>query len=563
MSDDSTRKLGRYQLLGSLATGGMAEIHLARQTGIKGFEKLVVVKTILKHLAKQESFLEMFFDEARIAAQLNHPNIIQIFDLGQEGDDYFMAMEYLEGEDLGYLIRKTLKAGKIMPPQIACKIVIEICKALAYAHGFHDVEGRPLKIVHRDISPHNIVVLFSGPVKLVDFGIAKAESKIHQTRTGTLKGKLSYMSPEQARSLELDSRSDIFAVGIVLWELLCMRRLFKRDTAMAVLSTIVNDPIPSIREVRPGLSKSLDAIVARCLDKDPELRYQNAGELAKALGDEIRNFPEDQPYEDVAAFVGDVLGDRAKTKRKMIEKIRLQDADSVSLGGLKEQTDRPLTNSKDNILANTRPNIWRIALLTALVFGLSGLATWWVLRGNAETGAALLVEAPTRQPAKLPTNPTEAPAKPTGTDANPTGAPAKPTGADANPTGAPAKPTGAGANPTGAPAKPTGADANPTGAPTKPNKTPANSTKAPAKPATRKTIAVKKAKPGLLRLDTDPWSEVFLGKKRLGMTPLLGLKLPVGKHTLTAVNAKLKIKKRIQITIKAGKTTSLFVEIDK
>ncbi|MBN2497040.1 MAG: protein kinase [Deltaproteobacteria bacterium] len=623
MSEDSPRMLGRYQLLGSLATGGMAEIHLARQTGIKGFEKLVVVKTVLKHLAKQERFLEMFFDEARIAAQLNHPNIIQIFDLGQEGDDYFMAMEYLEGESLGYLVKEARKAGKIMPVPIACKIVIEVCKALGYAHAFHDVDGKPLHIVHRDVSPHNIIVLFSGRVKLVDFGIAKAESQMHHTQTGTLKGKLSYMSPEQARSTEVDARSDIFAAGIVLWELLCRRRLFKRDTAMAVISTIVNDPVPPVREIRPELSEELDAIVMRALAKDPDERYQSADELARALGDEIRKFAELPSEEDVAAFVGEVLADRARTKRKLLEEIRVQGAGSVSLGVLKPQTDESLPSAsksggalhaettirgqeKTRLRDSAKPRRahWPIGLMLVLAIGLGGLGAWWALRGEADGASAPRADEPVGQPAEPaePAEPVAKPAEPVAEPAEPAVKPAEPAVKPAEPAVKPAEPAVKPAEPGPKPTKPAiallavrsrpaGCEVRIDGKPL-PGRTPMDAIElspgarhavtvqceqhiAQTKHVTlrrgkksrlsfapsKKAVAVKKAEPGLLRLETEPWSEVFLGKKRLGMTPLLGLELPAGKHTLTAINSKLKIEKRIPITIQAGKTTSLYVEL--
>jgi serine/threonine protein kinase len=253
MDTRNQKKIGRYQLLALLATGGMAEIYLARQEGIKGFERLVVIKKILPHLARRKRFVEMFFDEARIAALLSHPNIVQIYDLGEDESDsegsYYIAMEYLEGESLGYLVKQARKASRLMPSQLAAGIVAQVCDGLDYAHKLHDPKGKPLNIVHRDVSPHNIIVLFSGGVKLVDFGIAKAASQVHQTREGSLKGKLTYIAPEQCESKPVDARSDVFSMGVVLWELLTRRRLFKRDSDAAKVQAIMSDPIPQVRDM--------------------------------------------------------------------------------------------------------------------------------------------------------------------------------------------------------------------------------------------------------------------------------------------------------------------------
>ena len=243
--------LGRYQLLALLATGGMAEIYLARQTGIQGFNRIVVVKRVHPHLARDANFLEMFFDEARIAAQLNHPNIVQIFDLGNESGQYFIAMEYLEGESLAYLVSEAQRTAKVMPPEIAAGIVSQICDGLGYAHRLCDETGAPMHIVHRDVNPQNVIVMFSGQVKLVDFGIAKAALQEHHTTVGTLKGKLSYMSPEQCRCDPLSASSDVFSLGVCFWELLTHNRLFKRQNEVETMNAILKDEIPLVRRLEP------------------------------------------------------------------------------------------------------------------------------------------------------------------------------------------------------------------------------------------------------------------------------------------------------------------------
>ncbi len=279
----SLETYGRYQLLKKLATGGMAQIYLARQVGPEGFEKLLVVKRILPHLAENEEFITMFLDEARIAARLNHPNVVQIFDLGAQDDSYFLAMEYIHGEDARRVWRQAERQGTRVPQPLICRIVIEACAGLDYAHKKTDQAGRPLNIVHRDISPQNILVAFEGGVKIVDFGIAKAADQATVTRSGVLKGKYSYMSPEQAAGSLVDHRTDIFALGVVLYELLTGARLFKRPTDIQTLNAVTECMVPPPSSAMTGIPPDLDAIVMKALAKDRTQRYQEARHLAADL----------------------------------------------------------------------------------------------------------------------------------------------------------------------------------------------------------------------------------------------------------------------------------------
>jgi serine/threonine protein kinase len=274
---------GSYQLLKRLATGGMAQIYLARQSGPEGFEKLLVVKRILPHLAENEEFIQMFLDEARIAARLNHSNIVQIFNLGELDDTYFIAMEYIHGEDLRRISRKTQARASEMPLPLVCRIIMEACAGLDYAHKLTDSDGQPLGIVHRDISPQNLLVTFEGGVKIVDFGIAKAADQATVTRSGVLKGKYAYMSPEQATGQTLDGRSDIFALGIVLYEMITGTRLFKRSSDLQTLSAAIACDVTPPSEVNDRVPSDLDPVVMMALAKEPENRYQEALHLQLAL----------------------------------------------------------------------------------------------------------------------------------------------------------------------------------------------------------------------------------------------------------------------------------------
>ncbi|MBX5483667.1 MAG: serine/threonine protein kinase [Myxococcaceae bacterium] len=277
---------GRYQLIRRLAVGGMGEVFLARQVGVGGFEKLLVVKRILPHLAQEEDFIEMLFDEARIAAALNHPNISQIFDLGDVDGVYYIAMEYVHGDSLRAVnMRANAELGG-MPLALKCRIIADTAAGLDYAHRAKTATGKPLGLIHRDLSPQNILVGFNGAVKIIDFGVAKAVGKISETMTGHIKGKYAYMSPEQARGAEdLDYRSDIFGLGIVFYELLTSQRLFKRESETATLKAVVSAKIDPPSALTKGIPRELDKIVLRALERERRHRYQSAAELQMAIED--------------------------------------------------------------------------------------------------------------------------------------------------------------------------------------------------------------------------------------------------------------------------------------
>ncbi|XXF75896.1 serine/threonine-protein kinase [Myxococcaceae bacterium GXIMD 01537] len=278
------QSFGKYQLLKKLATGGMAEVWLARQAGIEGFQKNVVVKRILPHLAEDREFVEMFRNEALIAARFNHPNIAQIYEFGEANGTYYIAMEYIHGEDLGRVMRKAWGAQQWIAQPLALRIVAAACEGLHYAHTRTDDAGRPLKVVHRDISPQNILISFDGSVKLVDFGIAKAADQSSQTKSGAIKGKFAYMAPEQAAGKPLDARADIFAIGLVLYELLTGVRPLKRESELGTLQAALECKFdaPSLVADVPA---DLDPIVMRALTKAADDRYRDARQFQVALED--------------------------------------------------------------------------------------------------------------------------------------------------------------------------------------------------------------------------------------------------------------------------------------
>jgi serine/threonine protein kinase len=281
-------KLGKYDLIRQIAVGGMAELYLARTVGIEGFEKLCVVKRILPQYADDQSFVTMFLNEARLAATLHHPNIAQVYDIGQEAGDYFFSMEYVHGEDLGRLASSAAQDGVPVSLDAALTLVAGLCAGLHYAHEKASPDGRPLHVVHRDVSPSNVLVSYDGAVKLVDFGIARQSSGVIST-SGGLKGKIAYMSPEQCRGRgggTVDRRSDIFSVGTLLYELTTSQLPFQAPTDFGVLEQIVTgSPVPPSTVV-PGYPPALEAIVMRALARDQDQRYPTA----LALQGDIEDF---------------------------------------------------------------------------------------------------------------------------------------------------------------------------------------------------------------------------------------------------------------------------------
>lgn len=275
-------RFGPYDIVGRLALGGMAEILLAREEAEGAGARYLVVKRILPEYERDPAFVEMFLDEARVMMRLKHPNVCHVYKFGREDATCFIAMEWVQGASLGKLIRQARKAGGI-PIAIACKVIALIAQALDHAHAAKDEDGRPLGIVHRDVTPDNLMISYDGSVKLLDFGIAKADARAHKTQAGVVKGKFAYMAPEQCRAKELDHRVDVFALGVCLYEALTGRPLYRRETEFETMEAIVRGPVPKLADRMSDPPAELEAIVARCLAKDPNERFASAGELEEAL----------------------------------------------------------------------------------------------------------------------------------------------------------------------------------------------------------------------------------------------------------------------------------------
>lgn len=303
--DQPGERFGQYTLLEKVAVGGMAEVWKARMRGVEGFQKTVAIKKILPHMTDNAEFVGMFIDEAKLAAQLSHPNIVHIYDLGKIGRDFYIAMEYVEGKDLRSLLNAARRKGMKLPLGLALLIAARLASALDYAHRKRDFEEREMGIVHRDVSPQNVLLTYEGDVKLCDFGIAKAVSKATggHTQIGALKGKLQYMSPEQAWGRPVDSRSDLFSLGAVLFEMVTGERQFPGDTEISVLELVRQGRVRTPRQVDPSIPREVDEIVARALAVDPQQRFASAGEMKQKIEAVLTALTPSPSPTDLAAFI--------------------------------------------------------------------------------------------------------------------------------------------------------------------------------------------------------------------------------------------------------------------
>lgn len=315
---DRGRRIGKYEIVTRLSIGGMAELFLAFTAGPGGFRKFVALKQILPDVQKDEHFVRMFLDEARITAALAHANIGQVFDLGQEDEELYLAMEFLAGQNLEQILQGSLKQQRPLPLGFAARAVRDACLGLHYAHQFTDPSGKPRPVVHRDVSLKNVMVTFDGHVKVIDFGIAKAKGRLGRTQVGMVKGTTGYMSPEQVRGSEqLDGRSDLFCAGIILHELLCGRRLFTGTHEGDVMLKIAEAAVPSPSSLNPRVPEALSQVVMRALEREPERRFASGREMARAI--EAACGPELFHEEQLAAVMRELFDDKLQKTRALLE----------------------------------------------------------------------------------------------------------------------------------------------------------------------------------------------------------------------------------------------------
>ncbi len=347
------RDFGSYQLLAKLATGGMAEIYLARPTSSQsGSKDMLVLKRILPHLAEDDHFVTMFRDEADLAAKLVHRNVCNVLSFGQFAGTWFIAMEYLHGVPLSRMMTKLSKASKMLDYRVVAGIICQACEGLHAAHEARDGNGALMGVVHRDVSPPNIMVTADGTVKLLDFGIAKARGANSRTRTGTVKGKNAYMSPEQILGKPLDRRSDIFALGVVMYEMLAIKRLFHRDSDFLTFKAITEEPIPDIRDRRPDLPPGMRAALVQAMARDPAGRFDTAQGFGNAIKNSVATLGGPASGADLARLLFTDFGDEMASRDEVLKAADDPNAAPVSIAVTAPKTPPPIPVRTPQIAAS-------------------------------------------------------------------------------------------------------------------------------------------------------------------------------------------------------------------
>ncbi len=412
--------VGRYELIYRLGHGGMASVYLGRAIGTAGFERLVAVKVIHPHLANESEFVEMFLDEARIAAKIHHPNVCETLDLGEDDGLFFMVMEYVEGETLSSLIRQLRKRDDRLPVACALQLAADACRGLGAAHELEGNDGQPLNLVHRDVSPHNLLVTMDGRVKVVDFGIMKAAGKRSNTLTGQLRGKLTYMAPEQARGEPVDRRSDIYAMGVVLWELLAGARFYRGETESEILAQVSLGRRQSITDYCDNLPAGVVAVLDKALAESRSDRYETAEDMLKDLRQALRHLLDADQEDPREAISGIMKGFFASRMRYIQAAVRgkLDEHD----GGVRKHRAANDRSSVSNVRTMTPSSvvIGRTETLSAAVASAPARswALWLILPLAGAVLGTLAVRAfSDPEPAKPP--PVAVEARPAAVDAGP------------------------------------------------------------------------------------------------------------------------------------------------
>lgn len=577
-------QLGRYQLCFELASGGMATVYLARMDGPHGFEKIVALKRIHPHLVSDRSYVDMFLDEARIASGITHPNVCSVFDFGEFNGEYYLAMEYLVGESLARLCRRAgasaaQRESPLLPLKVA-RIVEDACEGLHAAHESKDVKGQSLNVVHRDVSPRNLFITYSGVVQVVDFGIASAKQRVHQTSTGQLKGTVPYMAPEQVRGGEVDRRVDIWGLGVVLWELLTLERLFRRDTEVESMYAVLVGEIPAPSARRPGIPAALDAIVMKALQREPENRWRTAREMGQALHAFASSQSADVGAAELSAWMEEIFPEGEVRQREIMELAMTQTL-QVSPGsaeiGAEVTGARTMAGDLESVIAAraiatnasvtepgpsedaatgvpARPKSnWarNTALLAALL--VAAVAAVWGFRPSAPEASPTSVAIPS------PVEPAVPAAEPRSADPIPSDAQ---TLEDVKPEAGTEKSEVAATEKT-EPAKPQVAEsevAKPTPSKRRPVARKPRPRKKPSEPVRAEPAA--SGLPGHVKIVTKGHSvEIYEGGKLLGKAPAK-ITLPAGRHSLRLKSTESGETLTLPVNVVANATKTISLDLD-
>ena len=588
-------QFGKYTLIGKLGHGGMAEVNLAVASGKGNFRKLVVIKRMHAHLESEHGFVDMFLDEARLAAQLDHPHCVQTLEVGEAHGQHFLAMEYLDGQGLERLLRITGQRGETLPPTLVARMVADALDGLGYAHELTAYDGTPLRVVHRDVSPQNLFVTYNGVVKLLDFGIAKAASNVTQTRTGVVKGKYAYIAPEQALATPVDARADVWAMGVVMWEMLTARRLFKADNEIATLQQTLTAPIYPPSKVAPGIPPELDRIVLRALTRDHTQRYQTAALFKDDLERYLSSAPDRVDRRDIAKLMQERFGEAVKLHRAKIAEClkavtagesvqRLIEGAAISasseMAGLPSLTPAP--SPTDPYL--TPSGISMSASAIARQQQAVDQAMYPPQNYGAQSSGGYVMPPPTPMPMPMPSTSQFAAAPPKQREGRSFALglvvlsaavltlvvwlvvwPRMSQTGDALPGGVGVVVVSGASPPT------TAVEAPPTTAlaiAPPPTTTTHHTTHRradgahPPDPAHSETPIAAPMQPtpsggnGFVSLITSPWTHVTEGGHDLGDTPLVRIPLSAGHHSLRLVNTEAGISEMYEVDIVAGETTS-------
>ncbi|MDQ3035558.1 MAG: protein kinase [Myxococcota bacterium] len=522
------RRLGRYVLCYELASGGMATVYLGRTEGPSGFGRLVALKVIHPHLAKQQEFVEMFLDEARIASRIVHPNVCSVFDYGEEEGAYYLAMDYLVGENAGRVMRAVARNPEIAARPSTygamARIVADACEGLHAAHELRDDDGQLMNLVHRDVTPHNVFVGYDGSVRVVDFGVALATGRTHHTTAGTLKGKFPYMSPEQIAREDVDRRSDVWSLGVCLWELLVRRRLFRRDSEYQTLQAVTAAPVPPPSEIRPGVPPVFDAIVARALERDPSRRYRSAREMGRDLNAALGALG-GATSADVAELMDELFADARAERAALLDKARRIDPEQPSTSKISRIMEHQTGSAVASVplpAPETSGRSRRTIGIAAGVLAVVGIAIAGAVTmsqsgstGDGETGAG---ETSFAQPTAAP--PIEAPTTEASTAA-------------AEPTAEP-EPARGGARIAAAPAE-IAREAEPDSEATAMQARSSSRSRGTPRASRARSEQAAPAGVGTVNFVTPPgWAEIFVDGERVGRSPT-AIRLPAGRHAVRLI----------------------------